>query len=233
MKRVAILQSNYIPWRGYFDIIGMVDEFIFHDDLQYTKQDWRNRNKIKTKNGLVWLTIPCGSNEKRLINEVTLMDTSWQKKHWDIIKANYMKAEFFNQYKEFFEDIYLSKVWYNLSDLNQYLIKKISIDILRLKPIFTNSTDYNPEGKKQFRVLDLCKKSETDVYISGPAAKNYIDTALFIKNDISIEWMDYGNYQEYKQLFPPFNGNVSIIDLLFNVGDDAISYLNCNGYEIS
>ena len=87
-KKVAISQSNYIPWKGYFDLINMADEFIFHDDLQYTKNDWRNRNKIKTKNGLQWLTIPCGSSEDRLICEVNLLDSKWQKAHWNQIVTN-------------------------------------------------------------------------------------------------------------------------------------------------
>ncbi|MFC2451055.1 MAG: WbqC family protein, partial [Flavobacteriaceae bacterium] len=98
-NKVAILQSNYIPWKGYFDIIRSVDLFIFHDDLQYTKGDWRNRNKIKTPNGIKWLTIPCGTNEKRLICEVEITDHSWQKQHWNLIQMSYKKSEYFSVYK--------------------------------------------------------------------------------------------------------------------------------------
>ena len=138
MKKIAILQSNYIPWKGYFDIIAKVDLFIFHDDLQYTKGDWRNRNKIKTEKGTEWLTIPCGSSEKRLICDVQLNDSSWQKDHWNKIVTNYRKAPFFNKYKSLLEYFYLDKKWDNLSNFNQCFIKTISSDIFGFKTIFDN-----------------------------------------------------------------------------------------------
>src|SRR5687767_735619 len=103
-KRVAVLQSNYIPWKGYFDIIHDVDVFIFHDDLQYTKQDWRNRNRIKTPKGAEWLTIPVGTSEDRLICEVEIPESNWAEKHWRMIQQNYSKAPYFTLYKQFLED---------------------------------------------------------------------------------------------------------------------------------
>jgi hypothetical protein len=131
MKKVAILQSNYIPWKGYFDIINSVDEFIFHDDLQYTKNDWRNRNKIKTKEGVIWLTVPCGSNENRLISEVVLNDDSWQKRHMTLLQLHYKNSPYFDELRSFLEDVYLNTRWSFLSDLNQFLIINISIFIFR------------------------------------------------------------------------------------------------------
>ena len=225
MKKVAILQSNYIPWKGYFDIIGSVDLFIFHDDLQYTKGDWRNRNKIKTPNGLEWLTIPCGTSEKRLICEVELKDKSWQKKHWNKISASYRKAPFFKEYEPLFKDIFLNREWDNLSEFNQYFIKYISREILGFETEFDDSRRYNLVSSKAKRVIELLKKSNADCYLSGPSAKNYISDNMFLENDIQIEWMDYSNYPEYNQLHGEFKHDVSIIDLFFNQGDQSLNFL--------
>jgi hypothetical protein len=223
---VSILQSNYIPWKGYFDIIAKSDVFIFHDDLQYTKNDWRNRNKIKTENGLKWLTIPCGTNEKRLICDVELDNFIWQKKHWEFIKESYKKAPYFDLYKSFFEEIYLEKVWVKLSDLNQCMIKMISFDILNIKStIFQDSRTYCLTKKKEDRVLELLDKVKADEYISGASAKNYLNEEKFIERNIKLTWMDYSNYKEYNQLYPPFEHGVSILDLIFNEGPYARSFL--------
>jgi len=224
MKKIAIIQSNYIPWKGYFDIINMVDEFIFYDDLQYTKNDWRNRNKIKTANGLIWLTIPCGTNLKRLICDVELKDSKWQKDHWNKIKIWYGKAKYFKQYEKFFEEIY-SIQWKNLSELNQYIIKKNSREILGIKTVFRDSREFNLTKKKGERVLELCIKANATHYLSGPSAKNYLDESIFEKEGIKVEWMDYSGYPEYNQLYPPFVHEVSIIDLIFNEGPNATKFM--------
>jgi hypothetical protein len=220
MKKIAILQSNYIPWKGYFDMIAKVDEFIFHDDLQYTKNDWRNRNKIKTKDGTIWLTIPCGSNEKRLISEVLLNDCSWQKKHMELIYLHYKKAPYYEEIRSFLENTYLTKKWNYLSEVNQFLIKYISKELLKIDTQFKNSTDYQPEGLKSDRVLSLCKQANADIYLSGPSAQNYLKVENFFDEGIEIEWMDYSKYSEYPQLHPPFVHGVSILDMIFNIGID-------------
>lgn len=225
MRRVAILQSNYIPWKGYFDIVAAVDLFIFHDDLQYTKGDWRNRNIIKTPSGNKWITVPCGSSEKRLICDVELTDSSWQKQHWRLMSQSYSKAPYFAKMKEFFEDFYLGQQWGNLSMLNQTLVKRISRDILGIKTEFEDSRKYGLVSSKSERVLELVKKSEAGVYLSGPSGQNYLDEKGFQEEGIIIEWMNYEGYREYPQLYPPFEHAVSIVDLLFNVGEDARSYL--------
>ena len=138
--RVAINQSNYIPWKGYFDLIHDVDLFVFFDDVQYTNRDWRNRNKIKSPNGLFWLSIPVGSNRKRLINEVEINESKWQGLHWKSIMQFYARAKYFFEYKNFFEEIYLGHQWKNLSELNQHLIVNISKEYLGIKTEFANST---------------------------------------------------------------------------------------------
>jgi hypothetical protein len=224
-KRVAILQSNYLPWKGYFDIVGSVDLFIFHDDLQYTKGDWRNRNKIKTPRGTEWLTIPCGTSEKRLICEVELADHRWQRNHWDLIRASYSCAARFGEYADFFEEIYLGREWTSLSELNQHLITEISTRFLGMTTVFEDSRKYRLTEAKGARVLELLAKAGAGVYLSGPAAKAYLDEDSFARQGIELEWMDYSGYPEYPQLFSPFEPAVSIIDLLFNVGDEAPRYM--------
>jgi hypothetical protein len=225
MKKVAVIQSNYIPWKGYFDIIHDVDLFVFHDDLQYTKNDWRNRNKIKTARGVSWLTIPVGTREDRLICEVELHDVSWQKNHWAIIMQSYSKAPFFRQYRDFFEQVYLKAKWNNLSELNQYLIKTISKEFLGIKADFNDSRDFHAEGHKLDRLIDLLVKVNAELYVSGPAAKDYIEENKFKEVEIELVFKDYSNYPEYPQLFPPFEHAVSILDVLFNCGAAAPDYI--------
>ena len=125
MKKVAILQSNYIPWKGYFDLIHRVDDFVLFDDMQYTRRDWRNRNKIKTPQGTLWLTLPVGTDEHRLILDVTMQDSAWQKKHYDMLAAAYRKAPHFQKLKPFLEHVYLEKRWTYLYELDRYLIEQI------------------------------------------------------------------------------------------------------------
>lgn len=216
--KTAILQSNYMPWKGYFDIINSVDVFIFHDDLQYTKNDWRNRNKIKTPNGLQWITVPCGSNEKRLICEVELGDHSWQKRHWRLICENYSKAPFFDDYKEFFEQFYLGQKWTNLSEMNQHCIQQISRELLGITTTFDDSRKYGLKERKGHRVMELLQKVQSTHYVSGPAAKGYLSEEAFKKIGIKIEWADYSALQCYPQFYPPFEHSVSIIDTIFHTG---------------
>lgn len=225
MKKVAVIQSNYIPWKGYFDIIHDVDLFIFYDDVQYTKNDWRNRNRIKTPQGLYWLTIPVGKREDRLIYEVELTDNDWRGKHWSTLKQFYAKAPCFSIYEDFFEHVYLDLEWTNLSELNQFLTRNISSQFLGIKTEFGDSREYGLNTNKLDRLLELLKKSQANLYLSGPSAKSYIDDNKFQEADIVLVYKDYAGYPEYPQLFPPFEHAVSILDLLFNCGQDAPYYI--------
>lgn len=221
MKKVAILQSNYIPWKGYFDIIHDVDLFIWYDDVQYTIRDWRNRNKIKTHRGAKWLTVPTGNNVNRLINQVKLEDHKWASKHWKSIQHSYAKAPYFHQYKDFLQHIYMERHWDWLSQLNQYVIEYISKEFLGLTTVFQSSCNFACSGKKEERLLSLLREAGATDYYSGPAARNYINESNFQQSGISIIWKDYSGYIEYPQLYPPFIHEVSILDLLLNVGSDT------------
>lgn len=225
MKTTVVLQSNYIPWKGYFDLIRDADVFVFYDDLQYTKNDWRNRNKIKALNGSEWLTIPIGGDTSRLICDVEIKNSGWQVKHWKTIEQNYTKTPYFALFREFFEDVYLGRQWSNLSELNQFLIVSISKDIFNLNTVFRDSRHYKLSGRKLERLLDLVAQTGADRYISGPAAMEYIDPGCFTAVNIELVWKDYSGYPEYHQRFPPFEHGVSILDLLFNTGPDAAWYI--------
>lgn len=225
MKKIAVLQSNYIPWKGYFDIIHDVDQFIFYDDVQFTKNDWRNRNKIKTVNGTTWLTIPVGKKLDRLICEVELSDSGWCKKHWATIQQAYSKAPNFNLYRDFLESVYLEMQWSNLSELNQFLIGHIGREFLGIQTELKDSREFHAQGGKLDRLIDVLKKAGASLYVSGPAAKAYIDDNEFRNAGIQLVYKDYSGYPEYPQLYPPFEHGVSILDLLFNCGRDAPYYI--------
>ena len=222
--RIAILQSNYIPWKGYFDLIHDVDIFIFYDVVKYTKNDWRNRNQIYTKNGKQWITIPIEAhNVHNQINEVIISDTEWQKNHFKGLYLGYKKAPFFFQLEELMEDYLHTKTWNKLSDLNQYLIKKIA-SRMGITTIFKRAEDFNIEGDKIERLISLLRQNEATSYLSGPAAKSYIDGKeyLFKEHNITLKYKQYGPYDTYKQLSPPFENAVSIVDLIANIAWDQI-----------
>lgn len=225
MTRVAAIQSNYIPWKGYFDIINDVDLFIFYDDLQYTKNDWRNRNRIKTAHGVQWLSIPVGKRRGRLICEVQLTDHAWMQKHWTAIRQAYAKSPCFSTYSDFFETFYLGPKIEFLSALNQTLIRMISTELLGIQTDFKDSREYSPVGQKQARLLDLLVKAGATEYVSGPAAKEYIDEAEFQARGIKLTYKDYSGYPCYEQLFPPFEHAVTILDVLFHCGNSTPFYI--------
>jgi hypothetical protein len=225
VKRVAVLQSNYLPWKGYFDIIRDVDLFVFYDDVQYTKNDWRNRNRIKTRNGVLWLTVPTGSDLNRLVHEVKIVDVRWQQKHWTTVQQAYARAPHFKRYRAFFEDVYLGRRWDTLSDLNQYLIKSIAAEHLGLAAEFADSRQFPTSGKKLDRLMELIAKVGADRYVSGPSARSYIDERRFAEIGVELVYKSYDGYPEYQQPHGAFEHRVSIIDLLFSVGPEASRYI--------
>lgn len=226
MKKVAILQSNYIPWKGYFDMIHMVDEFILYDDMQYTRRDWRNRNKIKTPNGLQWLTIPVEVKGKyfQKINETVISEADWAKNHWNTLKSFYSKSPHFKDYKDVFEEFYLKNEEKYLSKVNFDLIGIIN-NILGIGTKISWSSDYNLVDGKTERLLNLVQQANGTEYISGPAAKDYVVEDLFKEAGIKLSWMDYSGYPEYNQLYPPFEHGVTVLDLIFNEGANARKYM--------
>jgi len=225
VKKIAILQSNYIPWKGYFDIIKQVDEFIFYDDVQYTKNDWRNRNKIKTSSGPLWLTIPVRQETlSQKINETKVSQDNWAEKHWKSISLNYSKAPFYNLYKERLELFFMEMKSPYLSEINRSAIELLN-SFLGIKTALTSSADYKLIEGKNERLIDLILQAGGTHYLSGPSAKDYIREDLFKEAGIEISWMDYSGYIEYPQLFPPFVHAVSVLDLILNTGPDSKEFM--------
>lgn len=218
MRTVAILQSNYIPWIGYFDLMNRADVFVIYDEVQYTKNDWRNRNIIKTPNGPQWLTIPV--RQERLgqrINETRVSQSNWNVKHWRTIQANYAKAPFFSQYAELLEKTYLNIDTDLLSEINLTFIRLIA-EMLNIDTEIVDSTSLALEGDRSERLLDAVLKLKGDRYLSGPSAKDYLNVGLFQEHGVTVDWMDYNGYSEYPQLYPPFVKEVSVLDMVLNTG---------------
>lgn len=226
MKKIAILQSNYIPWKGYFDLMAMADEFILYDDVQYTRRDWRNRNTIKKPNGSTWLTIPVEVKGRYLqkISDTVIADNNWAKKHWAAISSSYNKAKHFDRYKALFESYYTSTQETHLSKVNYQLISIVN-SILGINTKLSWSADYELAEGQTKRLVHLVQQAGGTEYISGPAAKEYIDEQLFTDAGIKLTWIDYSGYPEYTQLYPPFDHYVSVLDLIFNEGPDAGKYM--------
>lgn len=225
MKKVAILQSNYIPWKGYFDMINMVDEFILYDEAQYTKNDWRNRNKIKTQNGVQWISIPVlKENLSQKINETKIIDQRWKTKHWKTLHNAYSKANQFRKYSDYFEEIYSRCDETFLSEVNYKFIIAIN-KVLDISTRISYSSEYTFSGDKTDKLISILQEAKAEEYLSGPAAKNYIDEDAFLRAGIKLTYMDYSDYPEYPQLFGEFEHGVTILDLIFNTGKDAKKYM--------
>jgi WbqC-like protein family len=225
-KRVAILQSNYIPWKGYFDLIRCVDEFILYDCVQYTRSDWRNRNRIKTRRGPRWLTIPVKMRGRfgQSIEEAAVADPGWSRSHWDALEFNYHAAPYFAEYRDLFRQLYLDSREQQLSAINRRFISAIC-DLLGIGTKITRATDYSMSGGPTERLIDLCRAAAATEYVSGPAGRNYLEPGQFLSAGISLSFMSYDGYREYPQLFPPFEHQVSVVDLIFNTGPEAKRFL--------
>jgi WbqC-like protein family len=227
VTRIAISQSNYIPWKGYFDLINLVDEFVLLDEVQYTRRDWRNRNRVKTAQGPVWLTIPVQIKGRYLqrIDETLVSERGWERKHLKTILQSYRQAPSFDLYAERLTYVYGSVAGQErLSDINRRFIEAIC-EWLGITTRLSWSTDHQAQEGRNERLLSICLALGASEYVSGPAAASYLDVELFRGNGVEVSWMDYDGYPEYPQPHPPFEHAVSVLDLLLSVGEDASHYL--------
>lgn len=224
--KVVITQSNYIPWKGYFDTIACCDYFVIYDTVQYTKRDWRNRNIIKTAAGLQWLSIPVEVSGKfyQKINDVKIADPAWNKRHWAILEQTYKNAPAFAAVKEWIQELYLNCGYERLTDINEYFIKAF-MEYLGIKTKVVRAEDFDVDGDKNSRLVNICKKLDATAYLSGPAAKSYLDMEAFASQHIQVEFCDYNGYRSYPQQGENFEHKVSIVDMLFNLGNETRHYL--------
>jgi hypothetical protein len=222
--KVGIIQSNFLPWRGYFDFIRESDLFIIHDDLQYTKSDWRNRNKIKTPRGIEWITVPVYYRHTSQLIEETPVDysTPWAQKMLNRIREAYRRAPCFEPYFSELANL-LNQRAASISDLNLRLIKWVCRHLEIDTPI-EMSRQYRPQGRKTEKLIGILQQVKATAYLSGPAAKAYLVQDLFERAGIQLEFKQY-IYPDYDQLYPPFEPAVSVIDLLFMKGKEAIAYM--------
>jgi hypothetical protein len=225
-KKVAVVQSNYIPWKGYFDLIAAVDEFVLYDDVQYTRRDWRNRNRIKTPQGVQWLTIPVSVKGKyhQSVRETKIDGSEWASAHYKSLVQNYSRAPYFEEISDWLHPLYLNSAFTHLSDLNRCFIETIC-DYLGINTTITSSSEYNLVEGRTERLVAICSQAGAKAYISGPTAKDYLDEEIFLKNGIEVHWFDYIGYATYPQLWGEFRHDVSILDLLFNCGRASVNQL--------
>jgi hypothetical protein len=224
----VVLQPSYIPWRGYFHQIYKADLFIFYDDVQYDKHGWRNRNRIKTRSGSHWLTIPVlnkGLLSEHILIKNILIDVSkeWRKKHWMTIQQAYGKAPFFAQYESLVMSFYQQKPQY-LADYTIELTVALARELGIKHTRFLRSSELSLSGSKTDRLISILQTLGCNHYISGPAAQDYLEEEKFIEAGVSLEYMNY-TYPPYPQLHPPFDPHVSVLDLLFMTGPDAPRYI--------
>lgn len=229
MKNVVITQSNYIPWKGYFDAIALADEFVIYDDMQYTKRDWRNRNIIRTPSGNKWLTIPVEVKGKyfQRIRDTRISDKNWAGQHWNIIREAYRKSENYNFHKDFLENLYMTTSEDFLTDVNQRFLSAICSE-LKIPCHFRISSEFDLKTERNERLAYICGQLGATHYYTGPAAKDYLDESVFTEKNIKISYLEYSGYPEYKQLQQPFDHYVSIIDLMLCEGKNAVQYLKCS-----
>jgi len=224
MKSVAIIQSNYIPWIGYFNIINNVDHFVLLDDVQYTRRDWRNRNLILTSKGQKWLTIPVNvkGNFNITIQEVFSTDDNWRRDHWNALINSYKKLPYFNIFEGLFRDQYLNQKESNLSAINFGFISSIN-KVLDISTPLSWSTDFQgcPTEKSE-RLLHICKCLKADTYVSGKLAQSYLDVRRFNQEGVAVKWVNYPNYATESKM-PGFVVGVSVLDTIFRFGHDAKS----------
>ncbi len=226
MKKIFISQSNYIPWVGYFDAINSADEFVILDNVQYTKNDWRNRNRINTSDGIKWLSIPVYTKGHfpQKINEAKICNHFWAKKHLKALQFNYSKSPYFKEYFPQLEKLYLSKNYTRLSELNHDFILLLCKQ-LDIKTKITRAEDYGWEGKnKTDAIINICKKAGATIYLSGPAAKTYLNKSMFEDAGIELQYIDYAYNRLFPDVFPSDQENVSVVDLLFNKGNEIKKY---------
>lgn len=227
--KAVILQPSYIPWRGYFHQIQKADVFVFYDDVQYDTRGWRHRNKVKTQTGTRWLSIPVHSQgvqtNNTLINQITVVgEQKWQQKHWRTLEGAYHKAPFFDRYAEKLSSHYLRREVTLLCDFTIDLTVEIAgwLGISNTK--FLRSSQVGGQGAKTERLVNILQGIGATHYISGPAAKEYIEPTKFSAAGIELEYMEY-TYRTYAQLYGTFDPYVTVLDLLFMTGPDAGKYI--------
>ena len=223
--RVTILQPSYLPWLGFFEQMSRSDKFVLLDDVQYTRRDWRNRNRIRVRENWIWLTVPVQQKsrfsqsllETRIDNSV-----SWRRKHLETLRQHYCKAPFFEKYFPRCQQVY-EKDWTFLFDLCLETINLIKEEMGIETPLL-RSSEMKPGGEKTERLVSICRELGATHYLSGESGSNYIAEEDFSSQGIALEYQNY-EHPVYPQRYTGFVPHLSAIDLLFNCGEQSLGIL--------
>ena len=222
--KVVILQPSYIPWRGYFHQVQKADLFVFYDCVQYDAGGWRNRNRIKTAQGPLWLTIPVRATAHASIKDIPIDSAKpWRQKHWRTIEQSYAKAPHFKHHAEWLRGFY-DRTDALLADFTCDITVAIARELGIAHTRFVRSSTLPVEGAKTDRLLSVLTRLNATHYLSGPSARGYLEEDKLTAAGITLEYMQYDS-PTYPQLHGPFVPNISILDLLFNAGPDAPRYI--------
>ena len=225
VMRVTILQPSYLPWLGFFEQMSRSDKFVLLDDVQYTRRDWRNRNRVRVNEGWAWLTVPVLQKNKFSQNLLeTRIDNSvpWRKKHLQTLRQHYSKAPYFEKYFPRCQKIY-EKDWEFLFDLCSESIILLKEEFGIETPLL-RSSKMKTSGEKTERLLSICRELGATHYLSGEAASDYILEEDFSSQNIELEYQKY-EHPIYPQRYPGFVPQLSAIDLLFNCGEKSLDIL--------
>ncbi len=226
--KLVVLQSNYLPWKGYFDLMGAADQFVVYDSVQYTKNDWRNRNRIATKQGPVWLTIPVmtAGLPDQSIDEARVQDHRWAAKHWRSIEQSMGKRPFFDRYRDDWAQWFTTIGEFDrLHAINVFLLEQIAGQLGITTPVSLDTEFLPLEGSPTERLVALCRAAGATQYLTGPAGLDYLERPLFHEAGIELQVIEYGHYPEYPQAGTEFVHGVTVLDLLANVGPEAGAHL--------
>ena len=221
---VSIHQPQYLPWLGYFDKVDKADVFCFLDDVQFKKNDFQNRNRIKTANGWQWITVPVKYRHPQRINEVELNHSvNWQRKHLQALVTNYRKAPFFDETIELFSDMY-ERRWENIAEVNLAFLERLLtlLGMTGKKTVLASHLDVSREPTD--RLIDICKALGGDTYLAGAGGANYMNMERFRERGVKVIFQNF-NHPEYPQLFGEFLEQMSVVDLLFNCGPKSIEII--------
>ncbi len=218
-------QPQYLPWLGYFEKIDRADRFVLLDDVQYKKNEWQNRNRIKGAEGPQWITVPVKAHLGLKINETEIDNSKpWVKDHLKSLTTNYHPAPFYDLYYPKLEEFYQQKQWETIGEINVALIEYL-LDLIGIsKDKCVLSSSLNVTAASTERLVELGKKLKANAYLSGPDGKNYMDLALFEEANIEVLFQEY-NHPEYPQLFSSFQSHLTVLDLLFNCGQQSLEIL--------
>lgn len=227
-RTAAILQPNYIPWRGVFDLINRVDVFVMFDDVQYTKKDWRNRNKIKTAQGAKWLTVPVQysqTNPQQIRHVRINSDIDWQHQHLSAISDAYRLSPHFAWMSDILDELYLGQTFDSISDLailsTQLLAAKMGLSVEWRK-----SSEFGLSGNKDGeRAIRLCRAVGATRLLNGPSSRGFMNEQLFADKGVELDYLKY-SYAPYRQLHGPFLDRMSALDLLFNCGSESLKHIS-------